>query len=184
MMFRIELAKKPDESELQYIYRIGNLKSNGTIDMTWSELADIMNKQLREPDEEYSESVYRKRYKLLKDAYEQIFSKVQDDDLLHELTLQKQEIQKEKRKLYDERLDLNRRLREEARLETTIEKLGESLKEFADEYFPPRDFFIPTKIGNKIIVCILVKSLFIKNRLKSYYLEIKFNKSQKHHHLD
>lgn len=153
-MFHTKLEKRPDESELQYIYRIGNLKSNGTIDMTWSELANIMNKQLRDPDEEYSESVYRKRYKLLKDAYEQIFSKVQDDDLLHELTLQKQEIQKEKRKLYDERLDLNRRLREEARLETTIEKLGESLKEFADKYFPPRDFFIPTKIGNKIIVCI------------------------------
>lgn len=153
-MLNFELAKKPSESELGYIYRVGTLKDDGVISMTWSELTNIMNKQLRDPDEEWTESAYRKKYKILKDAYEQIFSNYQEDEYLKELTLQKQEIQKEKRKLYDERLDLNRRLREEARLETTIEKLGESLKAFADKYFPPRDYFIPTKIGNKIIICI------------------------------
>lgn len=53
-----------------------------------------MNKQLRDPDEEWSESAYRKKYALIRDAYEQIFSDYQNDDYLKELTLQKQEIQK------------------------------------------------------------------------------------------
>ena len=131
-----ELKKKSEETELSYIWRVGKLRDSGIIDMTWSELADVFNAELREPDEEFSESVYRKRYKLLKDAYEQIFSGCQPDEYLQELVIQKQEIQKEKRKLYDERLDLNKRLREQARLETTVDTLREAISNIADQYFP------------------------------------------------
>ena len=77
-----ELKKKPNENELSYIYRLGKLRDDGVIDMNWSQLADVMNKQLREPDEEWTESAYRKKYKLLKDAHEQVFSNYQDDDYL------------------------------------------------------------------------------------------------------
>ena len=148
------LKKQIDESELGYIYRLGKLRDDGVINMTWSELSDIMNKQLRDPDEEWTESAYRKKYKLLKDAYDQIFSKYNDDDYFKELTIQKQEIQKEKRKLYDERLDLNKRLREQARLETTIEKLGNSLNDIADAHFPNIDYPKPTASEHKMIVCL------------------------------
>lgn len=55
-----------------------------------------------------------------------------DDEYFKKLRLEKQEIQKEKRKLYDERLDINRRLREESRLETTIEKIDNMLNSIAD----------------------------------------------------
>lgn len=148
------LKKQIDESELGYIYRLGKLRDDGVINMTWSELSDIMNKQLRDPDEEWTESAYRKKYKLLKDAYDQIFSKYNDDDYFKELTIQKQEIQKEKRKLYDERLDLNRRLREQARLETTIEKLSNSLNDIADVHFQNIDYPKPTASEHKMIVCL------------------------------
>lgn len=153
-MVSTELQRKPDETELQYLYRIGKLKDDQILDMTWGEIATIMNKQLRDPDEEWTESAYRKKYKLLKDAYEQVFSGYQDDSYLTELTLQKQEIQKERRKLYDERLDLNKRLREEARLETTIDKLSDSLNTIVDTYFPPGDIPVPHTYGNKLIVCL------------------------------
>ena len=50
------------------------MKDAGILDMTWSELADIMNNQLRDPEDKWTESVYRKKYRLIKDAYEQIFA--------------------------------------------------------------------------------------------------------------
>ena len=48
---------------------------------------------------------------------------------------QKQEIQKEKRKLFDERLDINRALRQEARFETTIEKIESMLDSIGNERY-------------------------------------------------
>ena len=150
-----ELKKRPDESELGYIWRVGKMKDDGVIDMTWGELSDVMNKQLRDPDEEWSESAYRKKYALIRDAYEQIFSDYQNDDYLKELTLQKQEIQKEKRKLYDERLDLNRRLREEARLETTIDRIGQTLSDISGRFFSSNVPDLPTVMSdNKMVVCL------------------------------
>lgn len=64
------LIKRQDEPELAYIYRLGRMKDNGVIDMTWSDLTNILNKQLRDPDEEWAESSYRKKYNLIRDAYE------------------------------------------------------------------------------------------------------------------
>ena len=131
------------------------MKDAGILDMTWSELADIMNNQLRDPEDKWTESVYRKKYRLIKDAYEQIFADYQNDEYLKELELQKQEIQKEKRKLYDERLDLNRRLREEARLETTIDRLDHSLSSISSRLFSDNSYDYPMMQSDyKMIVCL------------------------------
>lgn len=154
-VMNIELKKKPEETELAYIWRVGKLKDDGVIDITWGELANVMNKQLRDPDEEWTESAYRKKYSLVKNAYDQIFSNYQDDDYMQELILQKQEIQKEKRKLYDERLDLNKRLREEARFETTIERIESVLKDIGAECFKDNDRDMSlTYSSNKMIICL------------------------------
>lgn len=164
------------------------MKDDGIIDITWGELTPILNKQLRDPDEEWSESAYRKKYALIKNAYEQIFSDYQDDDYLQELTLQKQEIKKEKRKLYDERLDLNKRLREEARLETTIDCIKQSLSNIAHNYFSDNHKdFIPMTSDNKMVICLSdlhigadFKNIdgeynpdIAKERLQQYLYEIK-----------
>lgn len=131
------------------------MKDAGILDMTWSELADIMNNQLRDPEDKWTESVYRKKYRLIKDAYEQIFADYQNDEYLKELELQKQEIQKEKRKLYDERLDLNRRLREEARLETTIDRIDHSLSSISSRLFSDNSYDYPMMQSDyKMIVCL------------------------------
>ena len=182
------LKKRQDEPELAFIWRVGKMKDDGIIDMTWGELANILNKQLRDPDEEWSESAYRKKYSLIKNAYEQIFSNYHDDDYIQELTLQKQEIQKEKRKLYDERLDLNKRLREEARLETTIDRLGHTLSDISSKYFSNNEEDLPPIISdNKMVVCLSdlhiganfenadgeYNSEIAKDRLQQYLSEIK-----------
>ena len=78
-----------------------------------------------------------------------------DDEYFKKLRLEKQEIQKEKRKLYDERLDINRRLREESRLETTIEKIDNMLNSIADTRYITYDKSPFIKYSdNDMIVCL------------------------------
>lgn len=150
------LKKSPNETELQYIWRVGKMRENGVITLSWKELADVFNAELREPDEEYTESAYRKKYALVKQAYDEIFSEVDDAGFANDLAKQKQEIQKERRKLYDERLDINRRLREEARLETTIEKLEASLQDVAKKrYSDVSDIYLPQDTSDDVMVICL-----------------------------
>ena len=78
---------------------------------------------------------------------------IDEDEYFKKIRLEKQEIQKEKRKLFDERLDINKRLREESRLETTIEKFEDMLTNIGTEryisYSP-----IASKSDNDMIVCL------------------------------
>ena len=57
----------PRETELQYITRLGDKKYEGLIDMTWPELAECINKELNDnPDEYVTDSVFRKKYALVR----------------------------------------------------------------------------------------------------------------------
>lgn len=76
-----------------------------------------------------------------------------DDEYFKKLRLEKQEIQKEKRKMFDERLDLNRRLRETARMETTVEKIENMLSEISDQRYIQYETPI-VRSGNDLIVCL------------------------------
>ncbi len=102
----------------------------------------------------YDESAHRKHMKSYLEGYDDAKAESCDSDKhMKELQIEKQEIQKEKRKLYDERLDINRRLREEARLETTVEKLEDMLSSISNErYFN----YSPTieVSDNDMIVCL------------------------------
>ena len=73
-MFNTDLLN--GESELQYIWRLGQAKENGLLDMTWDEIAALINKAFREDETVYrSESAYRKRYNNAKDFNTEVFSK-------------------------------------------------------------------------------------------------------------
>ena len=126
----VNLSREQGESELSYIWRLGNARENGLIDMTWDTLAEVLNKNLRDPDEYYTESVYRKRYKLMRQAYDEVFNKGEipatDVDLCEEITLLRRELEKERVKLRDEKNDYRRLIREQARAETLSEYLVEA----------------------------------------------------------
>ena len=146
----------PTENEYQYIWRIGQAKDSGLLEMDWNDIADLINKEFRNDESEYrTEAAYRKSYQQAKKFFEaNVFKTYSDEDsYFKELRIQKQEIQKEKRKLYDERLDINRRLREQSRLETTIEKLEQMLSDISDkrylEYSP-----VVSASQNDMIVCL------------------------------
>lgn len=110
---------------------------------------------------------------------------IDEDEYFKKIRLEKQEIQKEKRKLFDERLDINKRLREESRLETTVEKIEDMLSNIANSryisYSP-----VVSKSDNDLIVCLsdlhigatyygfngVYDSEFAKERLTQYLSEI------------
>lgn len=130
-----QLDKQENESELQYIWRVGNLKDSGILDITWDEIADAINKNYREDESLYrSEAAYRKPYQQTKKYFEAgVFNNLDEDKYVKELQIQKQELEKEKVKTRDERNELRRVIREEARKESYQEQLLRNIKEFSGE---------------------------------------------------
>lgn len=124
------LQKRSDENESQYIWRIGQAKDAGLIDATWSELSPILNKELDIDETEWrGESAWRKKYRVMQQAYDDVFSKQQFSETHYdELDVKKRELEKAKIKLQTEKLEYNRWLREEARDELICEKICEAIK--------------------------------------------------------
>ena len=129
----IELKKKPSETELQYINRIGQLKTDGLLDMTWQELTHIFNKELREPGVEYTESAYRKKYASIRQFNNEFADTLKDvgADELRELRI---ELEKEKVKVRDERNEYRKLIRDEARKESYQEQFIRSIEETAGKH--------------------------------------------------
>lgn len=181
-----DTTRKETENEFQYLWRLGQAKDSGLLDMDWNGIADLMNKYFGDPDKPYSEAAWRKPYQMAKKFLENgVFNNLSEDEYFKELRLQKQEIQKEKRKLYDERLDINRRLREESRLETTIEKFEDMLSNVANDRYVTYSPAVSNS-ENDMIVCLsdlhigatyygfdgAYDSLIAKERLEKYLSEI------------
>ena len=119
-----ELKRLDGETENQTLWRIGNEKSAGIYgNITWPEVAEFMNKEFRDSEENYFDSsAYRKRYKNFADAYEELFSKENfADEQMLTMVEQKRELEKAKIKLRDERLDYQKTVREEARKESLVD---------------------------------------------------------------
>lgn len=125
----MDINRKEGENENQYIWRIGKMIDSGSID-NWKSITPTLNRELRGDETEYrDESAYRKKYQYAKMFYDDVFMQQKDDDYLNELKQQKEDIQKEKDKLRDERSVLNRHLRTEARVEEKLDYLEKVIKE-------------------------------------------------------
>lgn len=88
----------------------------------WKEIAPFVNRELFGEDEELyrDESAFRKACKYARDFKDSgVFNN--DDEYLKKLRIEKQELQKEKQKLSDERVELNRQIRQEARKESYVD---------------------------------------------------------------
>lgn len=116
------LERKEGETEIQYLWRVGKLVETGQVG-SWKEITPTLNKQLREEDEYYDESAYRKKYQAAKKFYDEIFSQQGDEDFKKEQEELLREIKKEKIKLRDERTESNRGIRIEARVEDKLDYL-------------------------------------------------------------
>lgn len=128
------LHRLENENEEKFIFRLGQAKDSGNLDLSWYEIADIINKEFRKDESEYrTEAAYRKPYQQAKRYYESgVFRKYKNEDsYFKELQLQKQELEKEKVKTRDERNELRRIIREEARKESYRDQIIRSISEYS-----------------------------------------------------
>ena len=132
------------ENEEQFLWRLGQAKDNGLIDLDWSEIAEIVNKEFRSDESEFrTEAAYRKPYQQAKRFYEaNVFSKYNEDTYIEELRNAKHDVRIEKQKLFDERTALTRILREQGRMES----MYDIVKRAIDEYQPIRFNYSPVQI--------------------------------------
>lgn len=121
-----------DESENleHFIWRLGQAKDSGILDMSWDDIADVINKEIGNEDMPFSSSAFRKPYQQAKRFYDAgVFGEMSDGEYLKELKSQKQELEKQKVKVRDERNELKRVIREEARKESFKDQVLRSIAE-------------------------------------------------------
>lgn len=123
------LKRLPEENESQYIFRVGRAKDAGLIEATWEDLTPRLNAELDIDEmEARGESAFRKKYRVMQQAYDDVFSKQQFTDAqFSDYEEQKRELEKAKIKLRDERIDYQRSLREAARRESFVELVERSM---------------------------------------------------------
>lgn len=138
-----QLKRKSNENEEQYIWRVGQLKDGGLIDLNWDELTDYINQECRDSEDEYrSEAAYRKPYQQAKRYYEAgVFSKFSENDYTNKLGEQKRELEKAKVAFRDERNGWNKQNRIEARIEERLDNLEREL-----QMIGKTEFYVPDHI--------------------------------------
>lgn len=123
----IATKRLDNETETQYIWRMGQAKDLGEINLNWPELAEIMNTQLFDDKSEYvSDSVFRKMYRTAKRFYDELFlPEFQSEENIDD-KIQKQiaELRKERIKTQTANLERNRIERNDARKELYYEMIG------------------------------------------------------------
>ena len=125
------LDKRVNENDFEYKVRLCNAKLNKQIDLDWIELVEKLDlncssDHLRKLSYAYKEfSDYLDENKL---------SDITDFDILKEIELKNLELKKEKIKLCDQRRELNKLIREEARWENFRDEIIENVKELNNNY--------------------------------------------------
>ena len=117
-----DFTKLENENYHSYIWRMDELVQSGRY-QNWKEITPLVNKELFGDDESQyrDESAFRKAVKYARDFYEAGVFGNNEDDYIKQLRLERQELQKEKQKLSDERVELNRQIRQEARKESYVD---------------------------------------------------------------
>lgn len=128
------LQKLVNEHELEYIWRIGQAKDSGTLDKTWEELTPILNAQCYTDELDYcGESAWRKRYRLMQQAWDNVFSKQQfSETRMTEIEDQINELFKAKKQVQDQRREFRKLLTVDARFDNLTEKIIESVNHLCD----------------------------------------------------
>jgi len=126
----VELEMRDDETLRQYIARVGEAKDAGLIDLTWEQLAPIMNQQT---GENFTESVYRKKWREGKSWWDEVFVNQESDEYLQKIQLAQDDLYKSKIKYQDQRREYNALIREDARFEHIIDRLTPAIEKINAE---------------------------------------------------
>ena len=119
------------------MWRICQAKDIGTLDITWDEVADILNKELRDDGEYYTSSAYRKKYQQAKLFKDEVFSKETDGEAEKKYQEQRRELEELKWNLRDERREYSASNRNAARINENFRYLTEQLQDVSRVHFAP-----------------------------------------------
>lgn len=130
------LERNRNETYEQYLWRLGELKTSGEVELSWDDIADMMNKEFFGSDvESYKGScAYRKIYSGAKKFYEAgVFDKNLDDNHIVRLKEEQENLVKERKRLYDQRREYNKILTSDARADHLSEELVKAARQLAQE---------------------------------------------------
>ena len=129
-------------------------KVQGISELDWADIVDKYNLNIHYDSLRKSQQLSPFGGAFVSEYYKQKKGSSNSEEYLEALKAEKREIQKEKRKLFDERLDINRTLRKTSRIETTIERIDKMLSGIADsryiQYVPDNNY----KKSSDLIVCL------------------------------
>lgn len=124
----INLRKFENETEEQYLWRIGQMVDSDKIE-SWDSVNDIVNQEILGDDETLwrTESAWRKRYQAAKKFYEGCFSKMESEEYSNKLEEQCRELEKQRQKLYATKTEYTRQVRQQSRFELFYENVAKEI---------------------------------------------------------
>ena len=119
--------KLKGESDDEFLIRLGQLKNTHQIEITWIELALILNSVIC-PDSPRTESYWRKRFHSLmaNSLIPDISNDTQQSDIKRYFT----EIEKQRIRAKDERLSYSREIRSQARVDEVLDLFSQEIKRY------------------------------------------------------
>lgn len=125
------------ETERQFSWRLYSYVQSG--DMTWQELADIINKEFRNGEDDYrAECTYRKPIQAAAAYYDEVFSQ-SDNSCYEQMQEIKNEIAKERYKLQALKLEQNRENRINSRFELFYDSISKTIGKLDPPEIKPRE---------------------------------------------
>lgn len=149
-----EFKKLENETEEQYLWKIGQLVDSGKIE-NWASINDIVNKELIGDDETLwrTESAWRKKYQAAKKFYDGCFSKMESNEYQEQLDAMNRELARNTIKFRDQRRSWNKQNFMDARFDEVMDIIEERLDGFAKVNFAPHPSPL-VKGDNSMIVCL------------------------------
>lgn len=164
-----EFKKLENETEEQYLWKIGQLVDSGKIE-NWASINNIVNKELIGDDETLwrTESAWRKKYQAAKKFYDGCFSKMESNEYQEQLDAMNRELARNTIKFRDQRRSWNKQNFMDARFDEVMDIIEERLDGFAKVNFAPHPSPL-VKGDNSMIVCL--SDLHIGQCFSSYFGE-------------
>lgn len=173
-----ELKKLKNETEEQYLWKIGQLVDSGKIE-SWASINDIINKELGIDEERWrDESSFRKRYQAAKKFYDGCFSKMESEEYSDKLEEQRRELEKQRQKLYATKTEYTRQVRQQSRFELFYENIANEINTFNVPEFIELNYSVNNKEYILSIADIHAGANFITETNEYSFKEItkRFNK--------
>lgn len=164
----IEIKKLPEETEEQFLWKVGQMVDSGKIE-SWSSVNEIVNKELGIDEDKWrDESSFRKRYQAAKKFFDGCFSKMETSEYQKKLDELNRELARNTIKYRDQRRSWNKQNHGDARFEEVMDLLEERLDNFAKTEFPIHP--VPVIDGDNSMI-IALSDLHIGQCFSSFFGE-------------